>query len=113
MYLNRDGGTALVIAPHADDEVLGAGGLIALLVERGWHVELSFATASGYESAQRGDRSESPTRVQEMQAAARVLGVAETEVWPDGDAHHLMIDTVPSTRLIAFVERSVRRLRPD
>lgn len=113
MQLNGHGGKALVIAPHADDEVLGAGGLIALLVERGWRVEVSFATASGYESAQRCERSDTRTRVAEMEAAARVLGVAFTEVWPDGDAYHLKIDTVPSAHLIQFIERSVQRLRPD
>jgi N-acetylglucosamine malate deacetylase 1 len=113
VQLTREGGCALVVAPHADDEVLGAGGLIALLVERGWHVEVAFATVCGYESTQRGDRSDTTTRVREMEAAARVLGVAHTEVWPDGEAYHLKIDTVPSTHLIAFVEHSVRRLRPD
>jgi LmbE family N-acetylglucosaminyl deacetylase len=111
--LGRCEGTALVVAPHADDEVLGAGGLIALLVESGWHVEISFATASGYESAYRGDRSNLEARVAEMQAAARVLGVASTEVWPQGDAWHLKLDAVPNSCLIDFVERSIRRLRPD
>jgi N-acetylglucosamine malate deacetylase 1 len=86
---------------------------MALLAERGWRVEVSFATVSGYESAQRGDCSHAEARVAEMQAAARVLGVASTEVWPEGDACHLKLDTVPSTRLIAFVERAVQRLRPD
>jgi LmbE family N-acetylglucosaminyl deacetylase len=108
----RDG-KALVVAPHADDEVLGAGGLIALLVERGWRVEVSFATVSGYESVQRGDRSNEQVRLAEMEAAARVLGVAHTEVWPDGDAWHLKLDSVPNTRLIAFVEQAVQRLQPD
>jgi LmbE family N-acetylglucosaminyl deacetylase len=111
-FLNGDGGRALIVAPHADDEVLGAGGLIALLVERGWRVEVSFASVSGYESAYRGDRSEVAVRVAEMQAAARVLGVAATEVWPEGEVSHLKLDTVPNTHLIEFVEMGVRRLEP-
>jgi LmbE family N-acetylglucosaminyl deacetylase len=109
----RGEGRALVVAPHADDEVLGAGGLIALLVERGWRVEVSFATVAGYQSAPRGDCSETASRLQEMTAAAEVLGVAFTEIWPDGNAWHLKLDTVPSSVLIDFVERSVRRLQPD
>jgi LmbE family N-acetylglucosaminyl deacetylase len=111
--LGRRHGSALVVAPHADDEVLGAGGLIALLVERGWRVEVSFATASGYESAYRGDRSDLQARVDEMQAANQVLGVAFTEVWPEGGAQHLKLDTVPNSCLIEFIERAVQRLQPD
>ncbi len=111
--LGRSAGRALVVAPHADDEVLGAGGLIALLAQRGWRVEVSFATACGYESAYRGDCSEVQARVAEMQAATRVLGVAFTEVWPDGDARHLKLDSVPNSCLIEFVERAVLRLEPD
>src|SRR5262249_47045132 len=111
--LGQSNGSALVVAPHADDEVLGAGGLIALLVERGWRVGVSFPAASGYESAYRGDRSEMHARVEEMEAATRVLGVAFTEVWPEGDARHLRLDTVANSCLIEFVERAVQRLRPD
>jgi LmbE family N-acetylglucosaminyl deacetylase len=111
--LNGRDGTALVLAPHADDEVLGAGGLIALLAERGWRVDVAFATVSGYESAPRGDRSDSNGRLAEMLAATRVLGVASTEIWPEGEQRHLRLDTVPNSCLIDFIERNVCRLRPD
>jgi LmbE family N-acetylglucosaminyl deacetylase len=33
-------GRALIVAPHPDDEILGAGGLIQQLARRGWEVEL-------------------------------------------------------------------------
>jgi N-acetylglucosamine malate deacetylase 1 len=113
MSLLGDHGRALIVAPHADDEVLGAGGLIALLVERGWRVEVAFATVSGYDSAHRGDSSDSRLRVAEMEAAARVLGVADTEVWPDGDEFHLKLDIVPCSSLIRFVETHIQRLKPQ
>ena len=38
----------LVVAPHADDEVLGAGGLVALAQIRGWRVHVLYATVAGY-----------------------------------------------------------------
>src|SRR5438874_6471217 len=102
MFLLEQYDRALVVAPHADDEVLGAGGLIAMLVQRGCTVEVAFATVSGYESADRGDFSNTAIRMQEMQAAARVLGVASTDVWSEGNAFHLKLDTVPSISLIDF-----------
>jgi LmbE family N-acetylglucosaminyl deacetylase len=111
--LGLTNGKALVVAPHADDEVLGAGGLIALLVGRGWRVDVAFATVAGYQSAQREDRSESSARLSEMHAATRTLGVATTEIWPGGDRFHLKLDTVPNADLITFVEKSVGRSCPD
>jgi len=111
--LARDRGRALVVAPHADDEVLGAGGLIALLAERRWRIDVAFATVSGYASAYRRDCSDSSQRMDEMRAATRVLGVSETLVWPDGEEFHLRLDTVPSSRLIDFVDHSIQRLQPD
>ncbi len=38
---------ALVIAPHADDEVLGMGGTIAKLVAKGTHVQVAVLTGHG------------------------------------------------------------------
>jgi LmbE family N-acetylglucosaminyl deacetylase len=111
--LGQSDGSALVVAPHADDEVLGAGGLIALLVESGWRVEIAFATVSGYESAYRGDCSDVRARLEEMHAATRMLGVASTEIWSEGEARHLKLDSVPNSCLIEFIEQAVRRLEPD
>jgi N-acetylglucosamine malate deacetylase 1 len=39
---------ALVIAPHADDDVLGCGGLMAKLAARGAQVHVVFMTVDGF-----------------------------------------------------------------
>ncbi len=37
----------LIVAPHADDEVLGCGGLIAKRAKAGWRVHVVIAAAGG------------------------------------------------------------------
>jgi N-acetylglucosamine malate deacetylase 1 len=99
---------ALVVAPHADDEVLGAGGFIARCVAEGWEVHVLFATISGYSSIARQDVSSTDVRVSEVESAMKTLGVSSYDVLFRED-HHCRLDTVPQADLIGFVERSLCR----
>lgn len=68
----------LVLAAHPDDEVLGAGGLLALCAERGSDVRVWIATDG---TAQERGAAEDPAsygerRREESRRAARVLGIA-------------------------------------
>ncbi len=99
---------ALVVAPHADDEVLGAGGFIARSVADGWEVHVLFATISGYPSMARQDVSSTDARVSEVESAMKTLGVSGYDVLFRED-HHCRLDTVPQADLIGFVERSLCR----
>jgi GT2 family glycosyltransferase/LmbE family N-acetylglucosaminyl deacetylase len=60
--------SVLVVAPHADDEVLGCGGAVAQHAARGDAVRVLVLTAA-----------EGEPRLEEARAGARVLGVAEVE----------------------------------
>lgn len=102
----------IVLAPHADDEVLGAGGLMAKAAQRGWEVHVRFATIAGYASAPRGDVSDTSSREQEVCAAVRVLGCAGYEALYLGEQWHLRLDAVPQQEIISFIERGLRKLRP-
>jgi LmbE family N-acetylglucosaminyl deacetylase len=64
-------GRALVVAPHPDDETLGAGGLLATLLERGWEVLVVAVTdgEAAYGSSGR-DHPELAARRRDEQAAA-------------------------------------------
>ena len=63
---------AIVIAPHADDEVLGCGGLMASLADRGCEVRVLFASLDGMKHAGHGAVSFSERR-REVEAVASLL----------------------------------------
>ncbi|MEM7355540.1 MAG: PIG-L family deacetylase [Acidobacteriota bacterium] len=69
--------SALVLAPHYDDEVLGCGGLVAQLAAAGAVVRVFFLSDSGGGQEEAEVRREySRTRRTEAEQAAKELGVA-------------------------------------
>ena len=74
---------ALVLAPHADDEVFGCGGAIASHVQHGIPVSVIVLT----DGSLYGDAA---VRMAESRAAAAVLGYGEPEFWayPDRGLRH-------------------------
>ncbi len=69
--------SALVLAPHYDDEVLGCGGLVARLTAAGAAVRVLFLSDGAGGSPNTEERAAySRRRRQEAKAAAKVLGVA-------------------------------------
>lgn len=97
----------LVLAPHPDDETLGAGALIATLSHGGGHVAVAFLTDGAMSHV--GAPGWSPRRIagvraREAGAALRVLGLR--------DAPTLLgwRDAAPLTPGTAAWEASVRRL---
>ncbi len=71
-------GRVVVIAPHPDDEILGPGGTVALLVAAG--AEVSLIAVTDGESSHRGQRARlRRVRPLESAAAARQLGITPSE----------------------------------
>ena len=73
-------GRTLVLAPHPDDECLGAGGILALLAERGLPAKVIFLTDgedSQPESAVRSRADLAKQRRAEAVAACNLLGVED------------------------------------
>ncbi len=93
--------TAVVLAPHQDDETLGCGGTIALKRRAGARVAVVFLT-DGSRSHERFLDRESlrALREAEARAACRALGVA------DGDVHFLGIR---DGRLAAEADAAIAR----
>lgn len=101
--------SALVVAPHPDDEVLGCGGLLVRLAEAGAAVRVLFLTdgGAGEEGAARADYV--ARRRREAAAVADLLGFAGVEHTglPDGRlAEHLEV-------ACAALRRALLAQRPD
>ena len=99
-------GPTLVIAPHPDDEVLGAGGTIAGLARAGHEVRVAVVT-----TGQPPDYS--PSQIAEVRSEAErahaVLGVRET-LWLDFPAAR--IAETPPRALNAALRELVLRTEP-
>lgn len=76
-------GTALIIVPHSDDEVLLFGGLIQRRLAEGGLVFVALVTNGDYEAH---SEQEGQTRPAETLAALRLLGVPEQNVFLMGYA---------------------------
>jgi LmbE family N-acetylglucosaminyl deacetylase len=102
--------SALVLAPHYDDEVLGCGGLVAQLADAGAAVRVLFLTDSAGGGEGMGSPSDYGQRRREESARVRdILGFAGCE--------HLGLPDGALDRHLDAAERGIRRAvltqRPD
>jgi LmbE family N-acetylglucosaminyl deacetylase len=72
--------STVVVAAHPDDEVLGAGGAMALLAAAGARLRLVAVTDGEFSHRGRDQAGLARRRVAETAAALRVLGAPDTEV---------------------------------
>ena len=108
--------TAIVFAPHPDDETLGCGGLIALKREQGTPVSVVFLTdgRNAHADPLAAD-AVATARRQEALAALAVLGVAPQAVHfldaPDGTLGDLSEET--EAGVVAHLCGLLQSLRPE
>lgn len=97
--------SALVVAPHYDDEVLGCGGLVAGLTAEGAAVRALFLS----DGAAGGDRDYADRRRTEARSAAKVLGLTGIDelALPDGRLEQHLDDIAGALR------RALLSLRPE
>ena len=98
---------ALVIAPHADDEVLGCGGVLARLAAEGAETQVAIVTQGG---PPRFDPERADVVRAEALAAHRLLGVAHTHFIGLPAAE---LDRVPHAELNEALRRIVAEAAPD
>jgi N-acetylglucosamine malate deacetylase 1 len=105
------GCAALVLAPHPDDETLGAGGTIARLTASGTAVHVLAVACP--DSAMCGGHRDPAIRVKEFHAACDVLGVAERAVAWAGDDYGRQLNPRQLLGLVENGPLAMSRLRPD
>jgi len=97
----------LVIAPHPDDEVIGAGGMIANRAEEGHEVYVCVVTKA-FPPLFSEEIVEQARN--ECREADRSLGVKETSFL---DFPAVMLETVPRYELNGGIANVIQRIKPD
>ena len=95
------GTRAVVVAPHPDDETLGAGGLIAALRKR--HVEVGVVAVTDGENAYSDGQPIASIRCSEQEEALQILGV---------DSSHITRLRLPDSSVSEHESRLVDLLLP-
>lgn len=98
--------SALIFAPHQDDETFGCGGLIALKRHQNVAVQVVFLTDG---SADKQDSQIAQTRRQEAISALSILGVNAQQIhfldYPDGHLNQLVHDQSAIAELAQLLAR--------
>lgn len=96
-------GNALIIAPHADDEVFGMGGTMLKLVRDGWSITTVVVCCGGDFTFEHIGRSVSrEERLSELGDVSRFIGVQSVALPFTQDG---LMDTVPIRDVIREIER--------
>jgi len=99
--------SVLVIAPHADDEVLGCGGTMARRAAEGREVHVVVASIGDVLRSDGSLKVRSAERRSELAEACRRLGVASHEVLFEGMENRL--DTLPRIEIVSQLDRVLQR----
>lgn len=109
--------TALVIAPHPDDEIFGCGGMIHRLKSTNNKVFVLYMTVGTTADFSARGQSTAEERIAEVEQVARLLDFDGYAIAFPGDEYHLKLDAVPQKDLVHAIERagdiSLQGLRPD
>jgi LmbE family N-acetylglucosaminyl deacetylase len=101
--------TVLVLAPHADDEVIGMGGTIAKLVKEGRRVVVVVLTGHGEGKHPIWDEAEWNIVRAECRTAANIMGVNEL-VFRELPA--VCLDTTPAWQINTILDDLVKLYLP-
>lgn len=102
--------TVLVLAPHADDEVLGMGGTIARLVREGIEVHVAVMTGEGPRPHPLWAPEMWECVRAEARSAARILGVERIEFY---ELPAMCLDTTRAIVNNAEICKVIDKVRPD
>ncbi len=95
----------LVIAPHADDEVLGCGGYLLHQKALGADIMIIIGTIGG-----RDKRQSFKTRFSEFKEVCKALNAKSVILFIDRDAR---LDTIPSFNITCNLDQQIDSFRPD
>ena len=108
MKVQSEKNIVLVVAAHADDEVLGCGGTLARHRANGDEVSVVFMT-DGVGSRSHSSRNEEKMRLSAAHTALKNLSIKDTHQlsFPDNK-----MDTVPLLEIVKSVEKILKKIKP-
>lgn len=95
----------LVIAPHADDEVLGCGGYLLHQKQQGAEIGIVIGTIGGSDK-----RQDYVTRFNEFNAVCEKLDASHEILFIDKDA---LLDTIGAFAITTKIDEAIDAFRPD
>jgi len=103
MWFNgKPANNILVISPHADDEVIGCGGMIARACKYGINVTVVVMATGGVKHCHLMEMTSTEIRTSELNLCAHRLGVSRTQIlFPGKD---MSLHTIPSLELVSALD---------
>lgn len=102
--------TCLIVAPHADDEILGCGATIAKLAAEGYDMYVLIVTNASIGAPELYTAQGIEKVRREAKEAHSILGVKDT-FFMDFPAPRL--DTYPSYKISMEISKLIEKLKPD
>ncbi len=102
----------LVIAPHADDEALGCGGLMARLADQGTTMRVLYMTVDGFHHYGLEGGTTYQQRLDEIADVAKILKFEWDILYGDRDLIE-KLDTVPKRDIVDRFEKEINGFEPD
>ena len=94
----------LVIAPHADDEVLGCFGYIDKEAKAGNIVDVIIMAVGSYESYG-GTNTPAEDKIEEIKSVQAFIGVRNVTIFSDKESK---LDTIPQSEIVAFFDEVLK-----
>jgi LmbE family N-acetylglucosaminyl deacetylase len=102
----------LVISPHADDEVLGCGGMMAALSAAGASVHVLYLAVDGMHHFGLSEATTYAGRLTEIERVAEILGFSYDIAFGDQDLTE-RLDTLPRRDMVDLFQDAMNHHRPD
>lgn len=102
----------LVISPHADDEVLGCGGLLAALADAGSTVHVLYLSVDTMAHYGLAEPASYAVRLAEIESVSDRLGFGYAIAYGDKQLNE-RLDTLPRRVLVDLFQEWMDQVRPD
>ncbi|UOF92560.1 PIG-L family deacetylase [Fodinisporobacter ferrooxydans] len=119
--LNFNQQRVLILAPHADDETIGCGGIIQKFLKNNSSIRVVIASfvlgqyTKYKKKLAKYELYSGSERLKELQAAMQILGVADYHFLYTDTAmpmYHSRLDTIPKVDLVAKIESHIQEFQP-